>query len=677
VERRAREMSVCTSVLQTELQLTADEMRCIEFLEKKQPHLLQAYIENLARARRTILHRITASLLREDVFGLFSTSYDLRVIGSTFAMNLPKLTEHWEAMIRQLQNTNLQEGILYKIYSLNERECLIIPVSKEYSFRRFEIVGDILLTGNQLKKISHSTELLHLLKQKDSSKEVSKWGPLIEELENGSANLALAYAYFEEKSKKINVSFKNTVDTLDYIQQKQNTDPSFSAMLFFEQLCVEGHHLHPGSKTKMGMLPEDVFNYAAEFEGTPSLKLVALHRDLCDYRFFDHQEPNDFFFEHFPEFKNEIREFFATKEQKLEDFVLLPVHPWQWKNIIPDVYREELKDGTLILIEKVNIPAFATTSFRTVIPKDKDICVKTAVHSQMTSTVRSISPQSANNGAEFTKLIRKVMDREKQLAQTFIPICEIGGCSFRSDDTLKNRNLSVIYRENMEQVIHNDEIAIAGTALYAQSPINRKPILIEIIERYAKTLNIKSRKESAVSFIKEYAQVALPGFLTLLFKYGIGLEGHLQNTVPVFKNGRPVKILFRDWGGVRIHRPRLQKQGLDIQFYPGSITITDDLQEVQNKVFYTVFQNQLSEIIQQISKYWNIEESLLWKPVRLQCDKVFEQSAFNQELLEHIHEDKEALYQKKIDHKALTKMRLNPEQKRYFYVSVPNPLVSV
>jgi D-ornithine---citrate ligase len=671
-------MSLTKSVLQDEMQLTLDEIRCIEFLEKEQPYLLQSFIKNLPRGRRTILHRIMASLLREDVLGMYSNSYDLRVIGIVFAMNLPKLTEQWEKMIRQLQDANLQEGILYKIYVLNEQECLVIPVTKEYSFRRFDIAGDILLVGSQLKKISHSTELLHLLKQKDKSGEIGKWETLIAELENGSANLALAYAYFENKRKNIKFSIVGTdiFDTVDYIHHKQNSEPFFSSSLFFEQLCVEGHHLHPGSKTKMGMLPKDVFGYAAEFEGESSLKVVALRRKICDYRFSDIQDPNEFFFKHFPEFKNQIKEVLMNKGCQLEEYIILPVHPWQWSNIILNVYREEFMNGDLVLIEEMNIPSSATTSFRTVAPKGKDICIKTAVHSQMTSTVRSISPHSANNGAEFTKLIRKVMDKEKKLAQTFIPICEIGGCSFRSHDMLKSRNLSVIYRESVERYIAHDEIAITGTALYAPSPISDKTILIEIIENYKETNNIQSLKEAAISFIHEYAQIAVPGFLTLLVKYGIGLEGHLQNTVPVFKHGRPVKILFRDWGGVRIHLQRLQKQGLDVQFYPGSMTITDDLREVQNKVFYTVFQNQFSEIIQQISKDWNIEEKLLWKPIRFQCDKVFDELALNKELLEHIHEDREALYQSNIDHKALTKMRLNPEQKGYCYVSVPNPLVN-
>jgi D-ornithine---citrate ligase len=650
-----------------------DEIRCIEFLKMKHPHLLHSYMRNLARARRTILHRITSSLIREDVLGLASASYDLRVIGSVFAMNISTITERETLMIRQLQEANLQEGILYKVYPVNEEEYLIIPVKREYAFRRWDIAGDILHIGSGIKKIHHSTELLEILRNKENSKERenNSWTRLIQELENSSTNLALAYAYYEEKTKNIKqqINERSISDTIEFVQYKQNKDP-----LFFEQLCIEGHHLHPGSKTKMGMLPEDVFRYAAEFEGTPHLKLMALHRKLCDFRFVDDQEPNEFFFQQFPELEVQIKRYFVQNGMILEDFVLIPVHPWQLENMIPHVYKDELKKKELVFIEGIEIPAKATTSFRTVIPIHKNISIKTAVHSQMTSTVRSISSQSANNGAEVSKLISNIMKQEKQLAEIFIPIYEIGGCAFRSKDSLKNRNLSVIYRNNIEDLTNDSEIAVAGTALYAPSPITGKTILIEILERYAATCGIKSQKEAAENFMKEYVKIALPGYITFMVKYGIGLEGHLQNTIPVFQNGKPVKILFRDWGGLRIYRPRLEKQGHSVHFYPGSMTITDDLQEMQNKVFYTVFQNQIGELIHQISKHWFIDEMLLWKIVRKQCDKMFEQLEMNHELKKFVEEDREMLYQKNIDHKALTKMRLTHDSSKYAYVQVPNPL---
>ena len=36
-----------------------------------------------------------------------------------------------------------------------------------------------------------------------------------------------------------------------------------------------------------------------------------------------------------------------------------------------------------------------------------------------------------------------------------------------------------------------------------------------------------------------------------------GLEAHLQNSLPTFRGGRPHRIAFRDFAGLRLHLPRL------------------------------------------------------------------------------------------------------------------------
>jgi D-ornithine---citrate ligase len=159
-----------------------------------------------------------------------------------------------------------------------------------------------------------------------------------------------------------------------------------------------------------------------------------------------------------------------------------------------------------------------------------------------------------------------------------------------------------------------------------------------------------------------------------MVKYGIGLEGHLQNSVPVFKKGKPVRMLFRDWGGVRIYGKRLEAQGLSAQFYPGSVTVTDDVKEMQNKVFYTVFQNQFGELVFQICHYFNLNEASFWKEIRRISDETFDHLTFKEGYKDAVIEDQSALYKESVEHKALTKMRLAPDSSGYCYVSVPNPL---
>ncbi|MFP3340870.1 ferric iron reductase, partial [Micrococcus sp. SIMBA_131] len=76
----------------------------------------------------------------------------------------------------------------------------------------------------------------------------------------------------------------------------------------------------------------------------------------------------------------------------------------------------------------------------------------------------------------------------------------------------------------------------------------------------------------------------------------VALEGHLQNSIPVFKKGQPVRFYFRDWGGARIYKRRLEERGMYPKFYPESITLTENKEEMYSKAHYTIFQNHLGEI---------------------------------------------------------------------------------
>ncbi|WP_171660820.1 IucA/IucC family siderophore biosynthesis protein [Geobacillus sp. BMUD] len=649
------------------------EEECAEFIEKRFPEHLSAYVHHVMRARTTILQRTVAALLREDVFGLYSRSYNLQVIGSVYITNWRWLTPEWEPAVRQLPAAHLREGIMYKLFPVAPGQCLLIPIRGESAFRQCDIGEEVISVGEGIQTVRDALSFLSLLTPLiKAAGEEQAWAQLAKELENGTANLALAYWHFEKECQTMR---KEADNLFTYIEQRQS-DPSFCPALFFEQLCIEGHHLHPGAKTKLPMSPKDVLAYSAEFGGQPQLRIVAVRRNLCDFHFDGYEDPNTFLFDHFPALRSLVAERFREADKRLEDYVLVPVHPWQYEHVLPNVYREELDDGRLWLIEGAVIPTQATASFRTVLAKEAPLYIKTAVHSQMTSTVRSISPQSANNGATYSRLFRAILERERGLSAIFLPVCEIGGCSFRSKDPNKARNLSVIYREGLDRLIDEGEIAITGTALYAPSPFSGQPIINDMIEAYAKGIGRPSSQETALSFLREYAVIAVRGFLTLLVKYGIGLEGHLQNTVPVFRQGKPTKLLFRDWGGIRLYRPRLERQGFHIDVRPGSITITDDLREAQNKVFYTVFQNQFGEIIRHISRRWGIAEEQGWACVRRQCDEVFAELAKDPSLTFAVDEDREALYRPFIDHKALTKMRLQPEAKTYCFVSVPNPLAT-
>jgi D-ornithine---citrate ligase len=542
------------------------------------------------------------------------------------------------------------------------------------------------VSAGRIRKLRHAAELLRLIRQRGPNENPrGHWVEFERQLENGSANLALAYAYQGEKGERLRkmASGCGAETVLDLALTLRASDGDFDPALLFEQLCVEGHNLHPGAKTKTSMGPEAVYRYAPEFDGAPDLRLVGIRRDRAESASLSGRDVGEILFDQHLGLREAVTREFAERGLSRTGYLFVPVHPWQLKNVVPEVYRAEISEKVIVPVEGASVPGRATSSFRTVVPRvgRGRLAMKTAVDSQMTSTIRSISPNTANNAPEFTRLIRAVLRREPQLARTFVPVCEVAGANFKADPTepdpgtgtAKSRNLSAVLREDVGRHAGRDELAIVGCALYAGSPITGRPILAELVEAFAKSSGVSSSSEAAFRFVSEYTSVSLPGFLTLMVKYGIGLEGHLQNSVPVFKAGRPVRLLFRDWGGARIHGERLRRRGLRVSFYPGSAVLTDRLDEMRNKVFCAVFQNQLGEIILQSCKHFGVPERDLWREVRRICDGIFDEIGSRPEYAADAAADRKALYGAEVDHKALTTMRIDPEGV-YRYARVSNPL---
>jgi siderophore synthetase component len=661
-----------------------EEKRIESYLSEKHPELAASYRAFLSKGRQGILRRLVGSLLREDVLGLQSRSCDLHVIDTIFVLNAPAL-ETWRPALQILNRYGLKDGQSYKLIPLSKGDVLVVPVSRPYAFRRFEVEGGILhLSESGVREVEHAVEVLELLAKEEADTQGDGehiWERLAEELCNGSANLAFAYAYDEQRRAELRALAKKhqAKDTLTLVKALKQRDPAFDASLFFEQLIVEGHNLHPCAKTKIGMEPDAVLRYAPEFQGAPEIRFAGIRLDHAEWAVTGPKpHPNALLFAEYPELETAARSELSAKGLSLSDYLLVPVHPWQMEHQIPKIYAGEIEANIVIMLTTFAVSARATSSFRTVVPKREDgkakLAIKVAVNSQMTSTVRSISANTTNNAPRFTELIRSVMERESALCQTFVPVNELAGYNFKSESTIKSRNLSAVLRENVESFVSGDELAIVGSALYAESPVTGKIVLVELIEAYADATEEPSLAKAAKHFLTDYASIALPGFLTLMVRYGIGLEGHLQNSVPVFQNGRPVRMLFRDWGGARIYGERLQRQGLDVSFYPGSMTITDSLSEMRNKVFYTVFQNHFAELILQICKHIGAAEQELWAIIRKICDQVLTALAQDASIREDALSDRAALYQKQVDHKALTKMRLVKEEKGYCYATVSNPL---
>lgn len=308
-------------------------------------------------------------------------------------------------------------------------------------------------------------------------------------------------------------------------------------MSFFEQLVIEGHPCHPGAKMRKGLNPEETIAYSAEFKNTIPLRFVAVHKKEVSTAFMKAQDWNPIIFSFEPVLKAEAE---IRLDDRIDDYLLLPIHPWQTIHTLQELYKTEIEQEKIIIFD-YEVPYVAGMSFRTIFPAQYDTRrphYKLTTNVHLTGEVRTLSEQTIHNGPLMSNILQKIMKEDTSIDERrFIPIMERAGAHFLSANdsnidmqTLRSENLACVIRDNVYSYINKDEWAIVGSALVASVNGANQPLIVELIELY-KAKHCLPLHDAIVSFIEKYVANALTGFIPLMVKYGIGLEGHLQNTV--------------------------------------------------------------------------------------------------------------------------------------------------
>lgn len=702
------------------------EQDVLTVLQHKRPTWVAGFPAAMSEARRGILSRLLNAMVREDLFGFAKKQIIItqqkgswQATGEVNSHLQDLLAGELGAVLGKRETGLGDEGcservkesreplytntpLHWRLYPLHapgaDFSLLALPVAREFGYSRLTFAGKPLHVRRigrrplHVRALAHPVELLKLWRNEalqSGDPALDTLDRFAEEVCNSSANLALALCGARVRQTELQAEAQAAGhDTLlGYIETRRQQDDSFSPLLCLESWTIDGHPTHPGTKMKLGMPTADLLDCAPEFAASPALRFAAVHRDLLETQSLDESTFTERLLREHPEAAREAETLLAKKGLSLRDFHIVPLHPWQLKHAVPAIYGPELEAGLILPLEAQS-PTTATLSFRTLAPKDLGLShVKTAVNVVATSTVRTISPNSAHNGPLLSAVLREIHTREGGFGGTFEVVPETAGCAYRfapsgpvqasgltdEEQDLKRRNLSALLRDNFEAGLSREELAVSACSLTLTSPLSGQPFALELIQRFQREQGITDQTEAAVGWMQTYAEVALPGFLTLLTRYGIGLEGHQQNSVMVFLHGRPVRMIQRDFGGVR-----LQAQGLLPALYPGSMTLVEDEEEMRCKLFHAVYQGQLGEMILTLAQHCDIPSRLFWQPVRDVSRRVLAELKQDPAIAAQAAADETALFAEQLPLKALTRMRLDLPcaNRQYTLEKVQNPLVA-
>ncbi|MGY4925719.1 IucA/IucC family protein [Streptomyces sp. 900105755] len=379
-----------------------------------------------------------------------------------------------------------------------------------------------------------------------------------------------------------------------------------------EQAVVDGHPQHPCCRTRTGMSVADVLAYAPEHHPVVPLALVRVPADRW-------QGAGDW-----------------PRALRDGDAFLLPVHPWQRDHVLRH-HRD------LAAVEET-IPARPLLSLRTLAPVGTlpGCHVKTALDVQVTNYRRTISPAEVADGPPLSELVAAVLDKAGH-SDSLRVLRELGGGSVRVDGQ-PSASLTAMIRESTECHLDAGEIAVPLTAVHATGAavVSGDP----------------------VSWLADLAGLVLPPALTLL-SMGVALEAHGQNTLVVLRNGRPVRVLYRDLDGVRVSPRRLARCGFTLPPLLGT-RAGDDIDALRTKLFGGLVSGVFSELVDVLARTRAAEPGALWGTVAEAGRRVFADLPDR--------EDATAFFGDTMPLKATVAMRLSENPGAAQWTSVPNPL---
>lgn len=506
-----------------------------------------------------------------------------------------------------------------------------------------------------------------------------RWRQLSAELDESVANHALALVGEVRRRERLTGDGLPPDNVLRWAAQRAAASAAFSPLAVFEQAVVDGHPLHPCARVRGGMTTQELFSYAPEWADEVGIRIVAVARASFAQPFYARRMLTDELRHWHPNAAKAADAHLRGLQRDPADYELLPVHPWQLRRILPDRYADAFAARRLVAIPAVPIPARPLLSLRTLAPAaDRRAAhIKTSVDIRLTTATRVLSPVTAHNGPIMSVLLAEICRREGGFGGRLVSLAELASGSYRpapGEGADAAASLAAIIRESPECHIGDGEVALPVAALAARSPLTGAPLLAEVLEELAPACGC-SRSESAVHFLARYCDCLLPALLALLSRWGIALEPHGQNAVLVLRHGLPARLLYRDFGSIRVSTARLARTGIRPPALIGALP-TDDEDELRAALFFPLVGTNFGQVVGALARVGQTDPVRLWRVVARSCRSVYAQLAADPAIAIQASGDEAALFDPTLPAKSMLRVQLSANPHVPQWVAVPNPLAA-
>ncbi|GAA4275772.1 IucA/IucC family protein [Aquimarina mytili] len=314
-----------------------------------------------------------------------------------------------------------------------------------------------------------------------------------------------------------------------------------------EKAMTEGHPCFVANNGRIGFNTSQYHHFAPETETSFALVWIAGHKTKADYHSVS-MHAYDVLIEN--ELGKETVQLFNQKLMDLdldpEDYIFMPVHPWQWDTKISTIFAQDIAQQFIVLLGKGNDQYAAQQSIRTLfnITHPEKLYTKTALSILNMGFMRGLSPYYMGSTPVITDWISQLLEHDTLIRQTgFTMLGEIATVGYRNRyyETLgktkaHNKMLSALWRESpFSKVTKDQKLMTMAAFLHLDNQGNS--LVVELI---------KASSVSVEVWLENYLRVYLTPLLHCLFQYDLVFMPHGENLIMVIENSIPVKAIMKD-----------------------------------------------------------------------------------------------------------------------------------
>ncbi|MEU6628924.1 IucA/IucC family siderophore biosynthesis protein [Streptomyces parvus] len=319
---------------------------------------------------------------------------------------------------------------------------------------------------------------------------------------------------------------------------------------------LEGHQTgHPwlvASKGRLGFSAADAARFTPETRSPLRLPWIAVSTRIAQYRGVGRVSTPDQLYagELDPDVRDAFADVLRARGHDPEDYLYLPVHPWQWDEWIVPLFAPAIADGDIVALHTDGDARLPQQSIRTFANVDRPErhTVKLPLSILNTLVWRGLPTERTLAAPAVTSWVQGLCESDPFLRDTcrVILLGEVASVAVEHPlyDHLPEAPyqykelLGAIWREPLPPRLAPGERARTLASLLHTDPTGRA-FTAELVERSGL---------APETWLKRLFAALLPPLLHFLYRYGTVFSPHGENAIVVFdENDVPVRLAIKDF----------------------------------------------------------------------------------------------------------------------------------